>query len=48
MDPDEAPEYEKGLAAIHGALNDAAFSAAWAEGTRMGLDEAVAFALAPR
>jgi len=47
MDPDEAPEYEKGLAAIHGALNDAS-SAAWAEGTRMGLDEAVAFALAPR
>lgn len=45
MDPDEAPEYEKGLAAIRGALDDTAFSAAWAEGKRMNLDGAVALAL---
>lgn len=48
MDPDEAPEYEKGLAAIRRALDDSAFSAAWANGTRMSLDDAVAFALGPR
>lgn len=48
MDPDEAPEYEKGLAAIRRSLDDAAFSAAWAEGMRMNLDDAVAFALGSR
>ncbi len=47
MDPDEAPEYEKGLASIRGALDEAAFSAAWADGKRMSLDDAVAFALGP-
>jgi len=45
MDPDEGPEYEKGLAAIRGALDEKAFSAAWAEGKSMSLDLAVAFAL---
>lgn len=48
MDPDEAPEYEKGLAAIRGALDEAAFSAAWAEGKQMNLDRAVTFALGPQ
>ena len=48
MDPDEAPEYEKGLAAIRRALDDPAFSAAWAKGERMNLDDAVAFAPRPR
>lgn len=48
MDPDEAPEYEKGLASIRKALDETAFSAAWAEGLRMSLDDAVAFALRPR
>ena len=47
MDPDEAPEYEKGLAAIGAALDESAFSAAWSEGDKMSLDEAVAFALSP-
>ena len=47
MDPDEAPEYEKGLTAIRESLDDAAFSAAWSEGEKMSLDEAVAFALGP-
>src|SRR3989454_1151886 len=47
MDPDEAPEYEKGLAAIRAALDESAFSAAWSEGDKMSLDEAVAFALSP-
>ena len=45
MDPDEGPEYEKGLAAVRGALDDATFAAAWAEGHRMNLDDAVTFAL---
>src|SRR2546427_777211 len=45
MDPDEGPEYEKGLAAIRGALDDAPFEAAWAEGKKMTLDDAVTFAL---
>ena len=45
MDPNEGPEYEKGLAAIRGALDDATFAAAWAEGHRMNLDDAVTFAL---
>ena len=47
MDPDEGPEYEKGLAAIQEALDEKAFSAAWATGKKMSLDEAVAFALGP-
>ncbi len=47
MDPDEGPEYEKGLAAIRGALDDAPFEAAWAEGKKMNLDDAVTFALGP-
>jgi tetratricopeptide (TPR) repeat protein len=45
MDPDEAPEYERGLAAIRGALDDQSFGAAWAKGQRMSLDDAVGFAL---
>ena len=45
MDPDEGPEYEKGLDAIRRALDDATFAAAWAEGHRMNLDDAVTFAL---
>src|SRR5439155_1748481 len=45
MDPDEGPEYEKALAAIRGSLDDAPFAAAWAEGHRMSLDDAVPFAL---
>ena len=45
MDPDEAPEYEKGLTAIRGAMDDKAFSSAWAAGEKMNLDEAVSFAL---
>src|SRR5947209_2906983 len=44
MDPDEGPEYEKGLAAIRGALDDAPFEAARAEGKKMNLDDAVTFA----
>jgi tetratricopeptide (TPR) repeat protein len=47
MDPDEAPEYEKGLAAIRGALDASAFAAAWAIGEKMTLNTAVAFALRP-
>jgi non-specific serine/threonine protein kinase len=47
LDPDEAPEYEKGLAAIREALDEAAFGEAWAEGQRMSFDEAVMFALRP-
>src|SRR5437870_7983908 len=45
MDLDEGPEYEKALASIRGALDDAPFAAAWAEGHRMILDDAVTFAL---
>ena len=45
MDPDEGPEYEKGLAAIREALDEKAFSTAWGTGKKMSLDEAVAFAL---
>ena len=47
MDPDEGPEYEKGLAAIRAGLDEMAFSAAWTTGKKMSLDEAVAFALGP-
>ncbi len=45
MDPDEAPEYEKGLAAIREAMDRKAFNKAWANGQKMSLDEAVALAL---
>ena len=48
MDPDGAPEHEKGLAAIRGAMDRTAFSAAWEEGKKMSLGDAVAFALGPR
>jgi tetratricopeptide (TPR) repeat protein len=48
LDPDEAPEYEKGLAAIHEALDDATFAGAWADGKRMSFDDAVTLALGPR
>src|SRR5437879_9292479 len=37
MDPDEGPEYEKGLVAIREALDEKAFSAAWAGGEKMSL-----------
>src|SRR5207237_1341765 len=42
MDPDEGPEYEKGLAAIQEALDEKAFSAAWATGKKRSLDAAAA------
>jgi len=45
MDPDEAPEYEKGLAAIREAMGAEALAAAWAEGQRMSLESATAYAL---
>lgn len=48
MDPDEAPEYEKGLAAIRAAMDETAFSAAWSKGKAMNLDQAVTFAFSPR
>jgi tetratricopeptide (TPR) repeat protein len=47
LDPDEAPEYEKGLAAIREALDDATFSATWSDGKSMSFDDAVALALRP-
>ncbi len=34
-------EYDRALAAIHARLDESAFNAAWEEGTRMTLDEAV-------
>ena len=45
MDSDEAPECEKGLVAIRGAMDATEFPATRADGKGMGLDDAVAFAL---
>src|SRR5207247_2022284 len=45
MEPEDGPGYEKGLAAVGSALDDATLTAAWAEGHKMNLDAAVTFAL---
>ena len=38
-------DIDEALALVHAGLDDAAFDAAWEEGVRMSLDEAVALAL---
>ncbi len=38
-------DYDRGLTAAREALGDAAFTAAWNEGRKMNLEEAVAYAL---
>ena len=44
--PMERKENEKVLALIHAHLDDAAFAQAWAAGSTMSLEQAVAYALA--
>jgi non-specific serine/threonine protein kinase len=46
IDPADQPEHERHLARLRAALGDAAFDAAWAEGARLPLAEAVEQALA--
>jgi len=41
----EARIYERALAAARAGLSEAEFSAAWTEGERMTLEEAIAYAL---
>ncbi len=43
--PSEQHFYERGVAALHAQLDEAALAAAWAEGRAMTLEQAVAFAL---
>jgi len=46
MTPYERPEYDQHLAAIREHLDSDAFSVACAEGRRMTLEQAIAYALA--
>jgi len=46
LPPADRAEHDRSVAAVRTALGEQAFSAAWAEGRAMSLDEAVAFALA--
>ncbi len=46
IDPADQPAHERRLAALRAALGAAAFEAAWAEGQRLPLPEAIAQALA--
>ena len=48
MAPYERPEYEQHLAAIREHLDSDAFSVAWAEGRRITMEQAIAYALAER
>lgn len=41
-----ASEYDAAVARLHEELDVAALTAAWAEGARLAIDDAVAFALA--
>jgi hypothetical protein len=41
----EAPDYNRTLASVRGALGEEAFAAAWAERRAMLLDAVVAYAL---
>jgi tetratricopeptide (TPR) repeat protein len=47
MWPADRADYEQTLAAAREALGEAAFTAAWAEGQALSLEEAIAAALAP-
>lgn len=42
MDPDEAPEFKKGLAACRNALSEAQFQRSWQMGERLNFEEASA------
>jgi non-specific serine/threonine protein kinase len=46
IDPADQPEYERNLAALHAALGEEGFAAAWAEGSAMAVDQAIEYALA--
>lgn len=43
--PVRDPLYQRSLASVRTALDEATFAQAWAEGQAMTLDEAVAYAL---
>jgi hypothetical protein len=43
--PADMPEYERIVARVRQHIDDAAFSAAWAEGRRMTPEQALSFAL---
>jgi hypothetical protein len=44
-EPEEHAEYERHLATVSAALGEVAFTAAWAEGSALPLDDAIAYAL---
>jgi hypothetical protein len=46
LPPSERPEYDRSVAAVCSALSEEAFATAWAEGSGMSLERAVAYALA--
>ena len=43
---DEVEEYERSIASLRSSLGSDTFDAAWAEGSPMGADEAIDFAMA--
>ncbi len=45
LEPPDRAEYERSIAAARAGLGDAAFAAAWTEGTVMTLEEAVEYAM---
>ncbi len=45
MDPDEAPEFDKGLKMIHSSLDGKSFSDDWAKGKALSYDDSVRIAL---
>lgn len=44
MTPLERPEYDQAVAALHGQMDGASLTQAWAEGRTLSMDEAVAYA----
>jgi len=45
MDPADQVEFDRTLAMVRAQLDEAAFNAAWAEGRKMTLEQAVEYAL---
>jgi hypothetical protein len=45
MSPKERAEHEQAIASARAALGDEAFAAAWADGSKMTVEQAIAFAL---
>jgi non-specific serine/threonine protein kinase len=45
LPPSERPDYDRGVAAVRAALGEEAFKAAWEEGRKMTIEEAVEYAM---